>query len=128
MAGMGEGLRVEHVRSKAVTGGRLSAIRKFASKPHLANSGGKTPAPSLPRAPARALRGGAYARMRSSGTLWRVRRGGPFERGSLLFEGSEGGWVLLATFPYPVSAAAAVGAAVRETISQRSASVPGVPA
>lgn len=127
---MGEGLRVEHVGSKAVTGGCLSATRKFASRPDpvTANSGGKTPAPSLPRAPACALRGGACARMRCSATLWRVRRGGPFERGSLLFEGSEGGWVLLATFPYPVSAAAAVGAAMRETISQGSASEPGVPA
>lgn len=116
---------MEHVGSKAVTG-CLSATHKLASRPDpdTANSGGKTPAPSLPRAP----RGGACARMRRSGTLWRVRRGGPFERGSLLFEGSEGGWVLLATFPYPVSAAAAVGAAVRDTVSQGSASVPGVPA
>lgn len=56
-----------------------------------AGSGGKTPAPSVPRAPARALRGGDCARMRRNGTLWRLQRDGAFERGSLLSEASKGG-------------------------------------
>lgn len=53
--------------------------------------GGKTPAPSVPRAPARAPGGGACVRLRCSGTRWRARRGGPFECGSSLPEGSEDG-------------------------------------
>lgn len=74
---------------EAVIGGCLSATRVFASRPGpvTRDSGGETPNPSVPRA----IWGGACARMRRAGTLWRVRRGGHFERGSLLSEGSEGG-------------------------------------
>lgn len=45
---------------------------RFANRPGLVTADGsrKTPAPSVPRAPASTLRGGACARMRGSGTLW----------------------------------------------------------